>query len=79
MANIISVSITQEQETFVQDMKLSPSKMLQGCINELMESQRVNQKVVDELKLRIKNFQEVVNKQRDFIESRGLMDEFFKI
>lgn len=78
MANIISVSITQEQSNFLQEMDLSPSKMLQGAIDTAIESAKVSSKQVNELNRRIGFLQETINKQRLFIESKNLMEEFLK-
>ena len=78
MANIISVSLSQEQINFLDEMDLSPSKMLQGAIDQAIESAKVSAKQVAERDRKILFLQETINKQRLFIESKNLMDEFIK-
>lgn len=79
MSNIISVSLSNEQATFLQEMDLSPSKMLQGAIDNAIDSHKVGAKQVQELNRRIGFLQETIEKQRVFIEEQGLMDKFLKI
>ena len=76
MANIISVSITSEQAEFLQEMDLSPSKLLQSRIDEILESNKVNVRQIQEKERKISFLMETINKQRDFIEAKGLMNEF---
>lgn len=76
MANIISVSITSEQAEFLQEMDLSPSKLLQSRIDEILESNKVNVRQIQEKERKIAFLMETINKQRDFIEAKGLMNEF---
>ena len=76
MATIISVSLSKEQKDFIDEMAISPSELLQRSINDLIESSKVSQKQVQELTRKIGFLQETINKQRDFLESNGLMDKF---
>lgn len=76
MATIISVSLSKEQKDFIDEMAISPSELLQRSINDLIESSKVSQKQVQDLTRKISFLQETINKQRDFIESNGLMEKF---
>jgi len=78
MSNILSVSVSKEQLDFLDEVKLSPSKILQKGIDELIESSKVNVKQVLELNRRIGFLQATIAKQRDFIEGKGLMAEFIQ-
>lgn len=76
MSNIISVSISKEQSDFIDEMDISPSKLLQDSINVAMENTKISQKVLDEFKRKILALQDTLNMQRTFIERKGLMDDF---
>ncbi len=76
MSTIISVSLSAKQKEFIDEMAISPSELIQRSIDDLIESSKVSQKQVQELTRRIAGLQEVLNKQRDFIETNGLMDKF---
>jgi hypothetical protein len=76
MSTIISVSLSSKQKEFIDEMAISPSELIQRSIDDLIESSKVSQKQVQELSRRITSLQEVLNKQRDFIETNGLMDKF---
>ena len=79
MSNIISVSISSQQALFLDETGISPSKLLQDCINNAIESQKISQQNVIILKSRIEDLLKVIYKQRDYIENKGLMDEFSKL
>jgi glucose-6-phosphate 1-dehydrogenase len=79
MSNIISVSLTTEQAVFLQEMELSPSKMLQSAIQDAIESHKVSAKQVEELNRRIVFLQGTIDKQRNFIETQNLMDKFINL
>lgn len=76
MSVIISVSLSAKQKEFIDEMAISPSELIQRSIDDLIESSKVSQKQVQECNRRIQGLQEVLNKQRDFIEANGLMDKF---
>lgn len=79
MATIISVSLGKEHKDFIDEMGISPSELLQRSINDLIESSKVSQKQVQELQRKIIFLQETITKQREFIETNGLMDKFLGI
>ena len=76
MQVIKSVSISQEQAQFVEQMDISCSELLQRSINDIMESSKVSQKALREVQDKVIRLQGTLDKQRDFIEAQGLMDKF---
>jgi len=76
MQVIKSVSISQQQAQFIEEMEISASDLLQRSINDIIESSKVSAKQVQELNRKIVILQETIGKQRDFIEAKGLMDAF---
>ena len=78
MSNIISVSISSEQQMFLDETKTSPSRLLQSKIDELIESHKVSRTLVMEKERKIAFLQQTIDKQRNFIEAKGLMPEFFE-
>jgi len=76
MANILSVSISTEQQMFLNEMGLSPSALLQKAIDECIESYKVTAEELKKQQHKINFLMETINKQRDFIEAKGLMNEF---
>ena len=79
VSKIIATSLPQEYITFLDENPLlSPSKLLQSKLNDLM----INSKdFTEQLKHeREKNLRimETLNRQIDFINSKGLMEEFMK-
>lgn len=78
MSNIISVSLGKNHLEFLRDSGISPSALLQNSINQLIESDKVSTQVVKDLKANILRLREMIFKQGDFIDRKGLMDEFMK-
>jgi hypothetical protein len=78
MSNIISCSISEEQKKFIEEMGLSPSELLQNSINEEINSLRVSQTIIKDLNRKIRSLIDTIDKQRKFIESKKLIEEFLK-
>jgi hypothetical protein len=76
MSNILSVSLSNDQITFIDEMGLSPSKLLQSKIEETIENYKVTAEELKKQQHKINFLMETINKQRDFIEAKGLMNEF---
>lgn len=76
MAIILSVSIEQKQKEFLDELKLSPSALLQRSINEMMAAQSVSKEYVNGLHNNIKRLQQTITKQGTFIDKNGLMQEY---
>lgn len=78
MAIILSVSVDKEQAAFLRDTKLSASGILQRAINELMARQEVSKEYVQTLQANIKRLQDILRKQGDFLQKKGLAAEFLE-
>jgi len=78
MAVVISVSLSQEQKTFVDEMGLSASSLLQSSINELIESTKVSTKAVKEAQERVILFRDKLEKISQFVDRQGLMEKWLQ-
>lgn len=78
MAVVISVSLTQEQKTFIDEMEISASSLLQASINELIESTKVSAKIVKEAQNKTTIFREKLEAASRFIEKQGLMEKWLQ-
>jgi hypothetical protein len=76
MRKVISCSISEEEFAFITDKELSASDLLQGAIAQAIENQKVNEKFLKEALRKMHVFQNLANKQRDFIEKHELMEEY---
>jgi hypothetical protein len=81
MANthLVTCSITKEQSNAVEELKLSPSALLQGAIEEKIENYKISKEQIKEYERKIEVLRSTLDKQRDFIEARGLMNDFLGI
>ncbi len=73
---IISVSISQKQFEYITEMNIKPSKILQAGIEEMMANSEINSTFVKEQQRKLEFLQNTLDKQRDFIQNKGLMVEF---
>lgn len=76
MAVVISVSITKEQKDFLDEMQVSPSELLQRSITDMIQSHKINREAVLELQRKLQVWIEMAQKQREFIEKRGILEEY---
>lgn len=76
MASILSVSITKEQEEFLEQMNMSPSKLLQNAITEEMVRSTSSLVALKDANGKISRLAATVERQRKFIESKKLLDAF---
>jgi len=74
---IISVSVSKEEEQFIFDNNISPTRLLRNRIQEMMEFQKngLNNK---EAYAKIERMQEIITGYTSFLEKRGLIDEFLE-
>ena len=78
-SKILNISIPAEQARFLEEnTDFSPSKLIQSKINELMETSRDWTEQLKHEKDKSERILQTLNRQIDFITSKGLMDEFFK-
>jgi hypothetical protein len=82
MTNAIhSVSLNKEQEDFLKENpSFSPSKLLQQSINALMQSYNKGDltELIENEKLKNTQNCEIIKAMVDFINKKGLMDEWIK-
>ena len=73
------ITITKEQEEFLLDHPdLKLSKIAQKGIEELIQNYNISTTEIKDMQKKITNWQNIANKQRDFIERKGLMDDMLK-
>jgi hypothetical protein len=76
-AKQLTISIPEYQALFLdENPDFSPSKLLQSKLNELMETSKDWTEQIKAANAKTLRVIETLNKQRDFIEAKGLMDEF---
>jgi len=73
-----TVSITPEQDQFIEENNLSPSGLLQQKIMELMESSRISASRLKEEIRKMESWKDLATKAREFIEKEGLLDKYMK-
>jgi len=78
MASIISVSIPEKHKSFLSEMDLSPSQLLQNAIEEIISRSIVSEKRVRELYDRISDLQALLSKYGSFVDKHGLTNEWLK-
>jgi phage-related protein len=82
MAKIITVSINEKQDEALKTMGLSASKLLQDAIDDKIEQFNLgmdfSQKRTDELQKKLDEWKKIVYRQRDYLENKGLLDDFIK-
>jgi hypothetical protein len=78
MTIIISVSISESQNTFLKDTKISPSALLRSAINEKMANCDYIPENYKELKRRCEVLAAMNKEKEDFIIKRRLDDEFLE-
>ena len=74
----VAVSLTPEEIAFVEEKDLSPTGLLKEKIHEIQALNVHSEKFLKEEIRKREAWQETSNKQRDFIERKGLMDEYLK-
>jgi hypothetical protein len=79
MTFILSVSISEQQKAFIDENQVSPSAVLQEGLNQMIESFKVSAVQLQELRRKIDFLQKTIDKQRNFIESKNLMEDYVKI
>jgi hypothetical protein len=82
MSIIISVSIGEHHKNWLKDTKgdklCSASNLLKKAIDEKMLETGYNPETTKELKRKMEVFNNMQKELREFIEERGLIDEFLE-
>lgn len=74
----IHLTITTEEKAFLDKKNFSPTQLLKEKIHEIQDLTAPTQHLFDEMQRRIRRLADTVDKQRVFIERKGLIDEFLK-
>ena len=78
-ANLHSITIPIDQEIFLKDNpELSLSKITQSAIAEIQDNFKISAERFRELQRRLENWIQIAEKQRNFIDKKGLLDLFLK-
>lgn len=78
-AKILNISINEQQKAFLdENPTLKPSKIIQQAINTLMMSFNKGdlQELIKHERDKVKNIMGTIQKYIDFVNSKGLMEEF---
>ena len=76
MSTTKCISITKEQEDFLNEKEIPLSKLVQFAIEEKMASSKLSDTEIKEFTRRIEALQLTIAKQREFIEQKDLMNEY---
>lgn len=76
--NIRSITLSDAENAFVDENKISPTAVIRTKVQELMEFRNIKPEYVQELQKKLDNWVKLANEQRDWIEKKGLLDEFLK-
>jgi len=75
---ITTISLPNELMTYAEEKKVKLSHLVQNTLKDMMENDKASNLMVGELRRKIAFLQETLNKQRDFLESKGLMEKFLE-
>lgn len=76
MAVILSVSISKEQQDFLNEMNLSPSELIQTAIEQEKIRSRVSVELLKQKETTISYLQKKLTEMGTFISDNGLMDKY---
>lgn len=62
------------QKNFLIENRISPTRLLQKAINEAIENQKMFR--AENISEKIASWRKVTYQYRDFLEKKGLLDEF---
>lgn len=74
---IKTVSVSKEEEEFLDQNNISPTRLLRNKIQEMMDFQN-NSARERELLTKINNLVKSIQKHVAFLDSRGILDEFLE-
>lgn len=73
---IHSISLSEEQSTFLEEQNISPSNIIQQKIEELMQMSRITGEQFKEANRKAEAWRKIAEEARVFIEKKGLLDEW---
>ena len=78
MTEIITCSIDTTDRAFLKEERLSPSKILRRAIAELKNEDNIGLNLTEAIR-RIGVFQAQAHSAREFMEAKGLLEEFLDL
>lgn len=76
MAKIISISITEEEKQYLDDMELSPTALFKQKLLELMTSSRAQAKRIRQLEQDYEKLDKISMDRLKFIMDNGLIEKY---
>jgi len=73
-----TISLTKEQDDFINEQNISPSGIFQDKINEIMQMSKVTGAQLREEVRKRDIFQKLCEQARIFIEKKGLLNDWLK-
>lgn len=78
MVKIISISLSDEEKAYLDDMEISPTALMKQKILELMTSSIAQRKRVKELETTVTKLAERLEQTYKYVESKGLSEDLEK-
>jgi len=79
MTKMFSVTCPDSMGEFITEKEISPSYIFQNAVQQVIDTSKISEEFVKELQRKIERLALTVDKQREFIESKKLMEEFLSI
>ena len=71
-----SVTCPDDMGLFISEKNVSPSSIFQSAIQNLIDTSKISEEFIKELNRKITALGVTIQKQREFIETEGLIDKF---
>lgn len=78
MTKILSISVTDEEKQWLDDMELSPTALIKQKISEMMTSSRAQSKRIRQLEDHVVKIGQLLERKGTFIAEKNLEEEFNK-
>lgn len=77
MVQIIkTISLSKQENDFILERNISPTRIIRNFIQERMDTHPQGSAKIKELNQKVERLAEIIKEYVDFIEKRGLIDEF---
>lgn len=79
MGQIIkTISVSKAEDEFISDNNISPSRIIQNKVQEMIEFSKNGANFTRQLEQKIVRLQEIIKGYSDYLEDKGLIDEFLE-
>lgn len=79
MGQIIkTISVSKEEDDFISDNNISPTRLLRNKVQEMIEFSQRGGNYNKQLEQKISRLQEIIKGYSNFLENKGLIDEFLE-